>query len=39
MFFKSLFSYDRYPNGEIFFFILVKHLVKSATIERSPDHW
>lgn len=39
MFFKSLFSCDRYPNGEIFFFILVKHLVKCATIERSPDHW
>ena len=39
MFFKSLFSCDRYPNGEIFFFILMKHLVKCATIEWSPDHW
>ena len=39
MFFKSLFNYDRYPNGEIFFFILMKHLVKRATIEGSPDHW
>ena len=33
MFFKSLFSYDRYPNGEIFFFILMKHLVKRATLK------
>ena len=39
MFFKSFFSCEWHLNGEIIFFILRKHLVKCATIERSPDHW